>query len=367
MSASVTSAGPVDIDGATQAVVGEARAAIAAADDLDALKAAEAAFVGKKGKVAGLNRLLGSMDPEARKRAGATINEARTSLEAAVDARRVGLAAGARIAMLAADRLDLTEVIAAPTRGRLQPTTVMRDRLEDIFVGMGYTVAEGPEVETDWHNFEALNIPAGHPARDGFDSLFLDVPGAEEGTILIRTHTSPVQVRLMIEAVANDRLPIYAIMPGRVYRKDTPDARHLPSFTQIEGLVVDEGITFADLAGTIEAFVTALFGQGAASRLRPASFPFTEPSAEFEITCPICTGTGETDDAKCRTCSGVGWVELGGCGMVHPNVFRHCGIDPERYSGFAFGFGIDRLAQIFHTIPDMRVLLDNDLRFLCAL
>jgi len=217
---------------------------------------------------------------------------------------------------------------------------------------MGYRVAEGPEVETDWHNFEALNIPPAHPARASHDTLYLDW-GAPEST-LVRTHTSPVQIRIMQEQPP----PIYAVMPGRVYRKDTPDPRHLPGFSQIEGLVVDRNITFADLAGTIEVFTHAYFGPGIQSRLRPSYFPFTEPSAEFEITCPICTGAG------CRTCSDTGWLELGGCGMVHPNVFAAVGIDSEEWSGFAFGFGIDRLLQTFHAIPDMRVLLDNDLRFL---
>jgi phenylalanyl-tRNA synthetase alpha chain len=230
--------------------------------------------------------------------------------------------------------------------------TQTRDRLEDTFIGMGYVVAEGPEVETDWHNFEALNIPPAHPARASHDTLYLDW-GEPESTLL-RTHTSPVQIRLM----QSQPPPIYAVMPGRVYRKDTPDPRHVPGFSQIEGLVVDRGITFADLAGTIETFTHAYFGPDIRSRLRPSYFPFTEPSAEFEITCPICTGSG------CRTCSDTGWLELGGCGMVHPNVFRAVGIDPEEWSGFAFGFGIDRLLQVFHAVPDMRVLLDNDLRFL---
>jgi phenylalanyl-tRNA synthetase alpha chain len=284
--------------------------------------------------------------------AGAAIAEARAAVEAAVEARRADLAASERAARLAAERLDLTEVPADPwARGHLSVVTRTRDRLEDVFVGMGFEVVEGGIVETDWHNFEALNIPLGHPARSGFDTLYLDA--GEPESLLVRPHTSPVQVRLM----TTKQPPIYACVPGTVYRKDTPDARHLPTFNQIEGLVVDEGITFGDLAGTVEAFTHAYFGPDITSRLRPASFPFTEPSAEYEITCPICRGGG------CRTCSQTGWIELGGCGMVHPNVFRACGLDPERYSGFAFGFGIDRLAQVFHAIPDMRVLLENDLRF----
>jgi phenylalanyl-tRNA synthetase alpha chain len=333
-------------------LVAEARAAVDAAATLDDLRALEADLIGKKGRIPGLNRTLGTLDPEARRAAGAAINEARTAVAALIDTRRGDLAGSERAARLAAERLDLTEVIVDPwVRGHRNILTQTRDRLEDVFVGMGFEVAEGPLVETDWHNFEALNIPVGHPARSGFDTLYFDV--GEPESILLRPHTSPVQVRLMTSRTP----PIYAVMPGTVYRKDTPDARHLPTFNQIEGLVVDRGITFGDLAGTIDVFTKAYFGEAATSRLRPASFPFTEPSAEFEITCPICGGDG------CRTCSSTGWIELGGCGMVHPNVFRACGIDPEEFTGFAFGFGIDRLAQVFHAIPDMRVLLDNDLRF----
>jgi phenylalanyl-tRNA synthetase alpha chain len=333
-------------------LVEEAGPAVAEAGSLDALRAVEADLIGKKGRIPGLNRTLGQLAPEERKAAGAAINEARLTVQAMIDARRAELAAEERAARLVADRLDLTEVQRDPWAvGHRTVVTQTRDRLEDVFVGMGFQVAEGPLVETDWHNFEALNIPVGHPARSGFDTLYFDV--GEPESILLRPHTSPVQVRLMTSQAP----PIYAVMPGTVYRKDTPDARHLPTFNQIEGLVVDRGITFGDLAGTIETFNHAFFGPDISSRLRPASFPFTEPSAEYEITCPICRGEG------CRTCSQTGWIELGGCGMVHPNVFRAVGIDPEEHSGFAFGFGIDRLAQVFHAIPDMRVLLDNDLRF----
>jgi phenylalanyl-tRNA synthetase alpha chain len=248
--------------------------------------------------------------------------------------------------------MDLTEVLGDSGRGHLHLLTQTRDELEDVFVGMGYRVAEGPEAETDWYNFEALNMPPAHPARGMWDTLYLEV-GEQESTLL-RTHTSPVQIRVM----ESQPPPIYIVAPGRVYRRDTPDARHLATFHQIEGLVVDRGITFGDLAGTIESFTGAYFGPDIHSRLRPSYFPFTEPSAEFEVTCPICAGTG------CRTCSGSGWIELGGCGMVDPNVFAAVGIDPDVYSGFAFGFGIDRLAQVRCALPDMRALLDNDIRFL---
>ena len=241
-------------------------------------------------------------------------------------------------------------------RGHLHLVTQARAELEDVFVAMGFSVAEGPEAETDWYNFEALNIPPAHPARDMYDTMYLDL--GEPETVLLRTHTSPVQIHLMEEAVRRGSLPLHAVMPGKCFRLDTPDARHLPVFNQIEGLVVDRGITFGDLAGTIQSFTESYFGPGMESRLRPAYFPFTEPSAEFEITCTLCFGEG------CRTCSHTGWIELGGCGMVDPAVFAAVGIDTSEWSGFAFGFGIDRLAQMRHAVPDMRSFLENDIRFL---
>lgn len=333
------------------AIERDAAAAAAAASSLDELRTAQAAVLGKRGSLTQLNSTLGRLAPEERKKAGAALYEARARLAALFDDRAAALAASEREVRLEAERLDLTEVLPGPLQGSLSLVTQTRDALEDTFVGMGFSVAEGPEVESDWHNFEALNIPPAHPARSNFDTLYLDW-GEPESTLL-RTHTSPVQIRLMLAQPP----PIYAVMPGRVYRKDTPDARHTPSFSQIEGLVVDHGITFGDLAGTIDTFTQAYFGPDIHARLRPAYFPFTEPSAEYEITCSICRGAG------CRTCSGTGWVELGGCGMVHPNVFRAVGVDPEEWTGFAFGFGIDRLAQMRYEIADMRVLLDNDLRF----
>jgi phenylalanyl-tRNA synthetase alpha chain len=330
----------------------EAAARLRAATDPDELRAAESEALGKRSALAALSQSLGRLAPEERRRAGQLLNAARTRLQELAERRRHELEAEARAARLAAERLDLTEVAPGPERGHLNLVTQTRDELEDVFIGMGYAVAEGPEVETDWYNFEALNIPKAHPARSGFDTLYVD--WGEPGSTLLRAHTSPVQIRVMQE----QRPPIYSIMPGKVYRKDTPDARHTASFNQIEGLVVDKGITFGDLAGTIEVFTGAYFGPAIHSRLRPAYFPFTEPSAEFEITCTICEGEG------CRTCSGTGWIELGGCGMVHPNVFAAVGIDPEEWSGFAFGFGIDRCAQMRHSVSDMRVLLDNDIRFI---
>ena len=332
-------------------VEAEALARVAAAASVADLDAAAQAFLGKKSAFAALHRALGALAVDERRSQGRAIHEARTRVEEAVAARRQVLEAGERERRLEADRLDLTEVVGRPRRGHRHLVTQARDDLEDVFVAMGYSVAEGPEVETDWYNFEALNMPPAHPARSMWDTLYLKL-GAPE-SVLLRTHTSPVQIRVM----ESQPPPIRVVAPGRCYRRDTPDARHLPVFHQIEGLVVDRGITFGDLAGTIETFTRAYFGPDITSRLRPAYFPFTEPSAEFEVTCAICAGSG------CRTCSSTGWIELGGCGMVHPNVFGSVGIDPEEWSGFAFGFGIDRLAQVFHTIPDMRVLLDNDLRF----
>ena len=339
----------------------KAAARLRAAANTEELAEAETAVLGKRSELALARAALATLDHEERKRRGSQLNDARTRLQALADEQRAALAEGERRAGLAADRMDLSEVVvgnlAAPlARGHMHLVTRTRDALEDVFVGMGFRVAEGPEAETDWYNFEALNIPPAHPARTMYDSFYLEL--GEPETVVLRTHTSPVQIRLMEAAVADGSLPIHAVIPGKCFRRDTPDARHLPVFHQIEGLVIDRGITFADLAGTIETFTTAYFGPDIHSRLRPAYFPFTEPSAEYEITCTICRGRG------CRTCSGTGWIELGGCGMVDPAVFAAVGIDAGVWSGFAFGFGIDRCAQMRHEIADMRALIENDVRFL---
>jgi phenylalanyl-tRNA synthetase alpha chain len=349
----------VDLD--IEAIAGDGERAIAAAASTDALTEVESELLGKRSVLTRAHRTLGALGPEERKEAGRRLNEVRARLEAQAAARRAELAQAERDEALRADRLDLTEVIPSsvlspPARGHLHLVTQARAELEDLFVGMGFTVAEGPEAESDWYNFEALNIPPSHPSRDTFDTMYLEV--GEPETVLLRTHTSPVQIHLMEEAVRAGTLPIHAVMPGKCFRLDTPDARHLPVFNQIEGLVVDRDITFGDLAGTIQLFTEAYFGPRMQSRLRPAYFPFTEPSAEFEITCTICLGEG------CRTCSHTGWIELGGCGMVDPAVFTAVGIDPAEWSGFAFGFGIDRLAQMRHAVPDMRSFVENDIRFL---
>jgi phenylalanyl-tRNA synthetase alpha chain len=344
-----------------EALVRGAEVAVEAARSTEEIREVAIAVSGKKSPLASAHRALGSLEPEARKDLGRRLNEARTTIDALVERRRTQIKFQELQESMEADRLDLSEFIPGsvrfdPARGHLHLVSRTRDALEDVFVGMGFTVAEGPEIETDWFNFGALNIPPAHPARGMWDTFYLKL-GAPESTLL-RTHTSPVQIHLMEDAVVNGGLPIHAVMPGRCYRRDTPDARHLPVFHQIEGLVVDKGITFADLAGTIEVFTTAYFGPDIRSRLRPAYFPFTEPSAEFEVTCAICHGGG------CRTCSQTGWIELGGCGMVDPAVFDAVGIDPDQWTGFAFGFGIDRCAQVRHQIADLRALGENDIRLL---
>jgi len=297
--------------------------------------------LGRKSVVTEARRGLGDLDPDRRREAGSRLNDARAALEGLLEGRRVELEAGERTVRLEAERMDLTELDRGRRLGHRHVVTQTWERLEDLFVGMGYTVAEGPEIEDEWHNFGALNFPPGHSARDMYDTLYVDY--GDPLSTLLRTHTSPVQIRVM----ETEEPPIYSVMPGRVFRSDTADATHMPVFHQIEALVIDRDITFGDLAGTLEAFTTAYFGAGFTSRLRPSYFPFTEPSAEFDIRRP---------DGS--------WLELGGCGMVHPNVLRAGGLDPEEWSGFAFGFGLDRLALMRHGIDDLRELFRNDHRFL---
>jgi phenylalanyl-tRNA synthetase alpha chain len=330
-----------DIIRRLSAIEDEARERIGAAGTPDELSALGSDLVGPRSELAGLRQQLRSLDPADRPTVGKALNAAFEAVKALLDARRAELAADARRRQLEAERLDLTEVLPGRPNGHLHLVTQAIAELEDVFVGMGFMVAEGPEVETDWHNFGALNFPEGHPARDMYDTLYADY--GRLGSTVLRTHTSPVQVRVM----SGHEPPFYSVMPGRVFRSDTADATHMPVFHQIEGLVVDRGITFADLAGTIDAFTKAYFGGDFTSRLRPAYFPFTEPSAEFDIQRPDGT-----------------WLELGGCGMVHPNVLSKCGIDPEEWQGFAFGFGIDRLAAARHRVDDLRDLFTNDIRFL---
>ena len=299
-------------------------------------------LVGKKSPLGLLKSGLGAIaDVEERKAVGQALNLAQVTLEAALATKRSECEDRELADQLNKERIDITEQIVDPARGRLHLVTQATQRLEDVFIGLGFQIAEGPEVESDFYNFEALNMPKSHPARSMWDTLFVE--SDEPGSVVLRTHTSPVQIRVMQEWAP----PIYAIMPGRVFRRDTPDATHMPVFHQIEGLVIDRNITFRDLAGTIEAFTKAFFGAEFTSRLRPSYFPFTEPSAEFDI----------------RRANG-SWIELGGCGMVHPDVLRAGGLDPEEWSGFAFGFGIDRMAKERHGIDDIREMYTNDLRFL---
>jgi phenylalanyl-tRNA synthetase alpha chain len=319
----------------------DARTRLAAAATLEDLRAVEAEVAGRRAPLHALRKRLGGLGDEDRRSVGRVLHEATEAVRAAAAERRAVLDATARADRLRGERLDLTEVLPGEPIGYPHLVTRAIQELEDVFIGMGFTVAEGPEVETDWHNFGALNFPADHPARDMYDTLYVDY--GEPGTTLLRTHTSPVQVRVMTASPP----PYYSVMPGRVFRSDTADATHMPVFHQIEGLVIDRDITFADLAGTIEAFTKAYFGGGFSSRLRPSYFPFTEPSAEFDVQRPDGT-----------------WLELGGCGMVHPNVLRSCGHDPDEWQGFAFGFGIDRLAMTRHGVDDLRDLFTNDIRFL---
>ncbi len=330
----------------------QAATAVAGSASLEDLKALDAELLGKRSELSALKKGLGRLDADERRRVGQALNAAQDEVRQLLAERRALLDAEARVEQLAAERLDLTEVVRTRRAGHVHLVTQALNRLEDVFVGMGFTVAEGPEVEDDWHNFGALNFPPGHPARDMYDTLYVDL--GEPGSTLLRTHTSPVQIRYMEQHGP----PIYAVMPGRVFRSDTADASHMPVFHQIEGLVVDRGITFGHLAGTIDAFTRAYFGGEIDSRLRPSYFPFTEPSAEFDINCPQCRGAG------CKSCGNTGWLELGGCGMVHPNVLAAGGIDAEEHSGFAFGFGIDRLATSRHGVDDIRDLFTNDIRVL---
>jgi phenylalanyl-tRNA synthetase alpha chain len=327
------------------AALAEGLTSISSSSSSDDLRALMSALAGKKGAIAGVKSSLGKVaDIEARKELGQAVNEALNALQKASDSRLRELRAGEFASQIQADRVDMTELAmsaeASRRRGRMHLVTQATERLEDVFVGLGFQIAEGPEVETDFYNFEALNMPPSHPARSMWDTLFIE--SDEPGSVVLRTHTSPVQIRVMQEWPP----PIYAIMPGRVFRKETPDATHMPVFHQIEGLVIDRGITFADLAGTIESFTKAFFGEGFTSRLRPSYFPFTEPSAEFDIRRP---------DGS--------WIELGGCGMVHPHVLRAGGLDPNEWSGFAFGFGIDRMAKERHGVNDLRDMYSDDIRF----
>jgi phenylalanyl-tRNA synthetase alpha chain len=330
---------------AVAAALREALRRVEAADSGAELAALAPDLTGKRSRLSRLKSALGGViDPTQRAELGQAINSALAEVSRVLVAGREAVEAREMAERLSRERVDVSERLllrqSERRRGRTHLVTQATERLEDVFVGLGFRIAEGPEVESDYYNFEALNMPVSHPARSMWDTLFVD--SGEPGSVVMRTHTSPVQIRVM-ESVEP---PIYMVMPGRVFRRDTPDATHMPVFHQIEGLVIDRDITFADLAGTIESFTKAFFGAEFTSRLRPSYFPFTEPSAEFDIRRP---------DGK--------WLELGGCGMVHPRVLRAGGIDPEEWSGFAFGFGIDRMAKERHEVADLRDLYGNDVRF----
>ena len=330
-----------------QSLVEAARAEIARAANIEELEQIRVRLLGKKGEITAQLKALGAMDPEARKAAGAKINEAKEALATALDARRAELENEQLAAQLAGDTVDVTLPGRGQRLGGLHPVTRSRRRIEQIFRGGGFTVADGPEIEDDWHNFEALNIPADHPARAMHDTFYFG-----DGRLL-RTHTSPVQVRYL----QAHQPPVRIIAPGRVYRNDS-DMTHTPMFHQLEGLVVDEGISFANLKAVLHGFMKEFFEKDVGMRLRPSYFPFTEPSAEVDISCVACGGTG------CRVCKNTGWLEVAGCGVVHPNVLRAVNIDSERYTGYAFGFGIDRLTMLRYDVDDLRLFFENDLRFL---
>jgi phenylalanyl-tRNA synthetase alpha chain len=334
-------------------VAGEA--AFEGATDLGQLAAARTAHVGGNAPVSLANREIGVLPPAARGDAGKRVNEVRRALETAYEQRKAQLEDARDNEVLVAERIDVSLLPGAVLTGARHPLTTIQERIADVFVAMGWEVAEGPEVEHEWFNFDALNMPADHPAREMQDTLWVAPAGSQ---VVLRTQTSPVQIRSLLAR----GLPCYVVAPGRVFRNDALDATHSPVFGQVEGLCVDEGITMAHLRGTLEAYAAAMFGSSLASRLRPSYFPFTEPSAELDIECFACRGSGE----PCRVCSSEGWIEIGGCGMVNPAVLVACGVDPERYSGFAFGMGLDRTLMFRHGITDIRDLYEGDQRFTLA-
>ena len=327
-----------------------ALAAIAAASDLAALAEARTANAGDRSPIALANREIGALPATARADAGRRVGAVRAAISAALASRRAELEAERDARALVEEAVDVTLPWDRAPRGARHPLRTLAERMSDVFVAMGYEVAEGPEVETEWHNFDALNFGRNHPAREMADTLYVAPPGSG---LVLRTHTSPVQLRALLEREP----PVYVVCPGRVFRADPLDATHSPVFTQIEGLAVDRGITMAHLKGTLNAFAAAMFGAAQRTRWRPSYFPFTEPSAEVDLACFRCGGAG------CRTCSGAGWIEWGGAGMVHPHVLTAAGVDPTTYSGFAFGMGVERTLMFRSGVTDMRDMVEGDVRF----
>lgn len=341
--------------------------AIGKVPNTDALEKIRVEVVGKSGTLTGYLRAMGQVAKEHRAEVGKTVNAACNEIEAALEAKKRELAHAELEARMEADAIDITLPGRSQQMGTRHLINAISDEISEIFLGLGYTVATGPEVETDWYNFTALNAPADHPSRSMQDTFYVcDLSGEQsnvrgESDVLLRTQTSGVQVHVM----EDQELPIYIIAPGKVYRRDVADPSHLPQFTQCEGLVVDKNITFGDLKGTLEYFCKQMFGPDRKTRFRAHFFPFTEPSAEADVSCGVCGGTGHLHDGeRCRMCKGTGWLEILGCGMVDPNVLRMSGIDPEVYSGFAFGVGVERVACLKYNVPDLRMLLEGDMRFL---
>ena len=326
-------------------------AAIDEARSLDDLRAVEVRVLGRRAPLSDVQRAMATLSADQRPAVGRAVNEAFAALRGALAGRELELRAEAEREVAEGDRVDVTLPGRRPLSGALHILTQTERRIVDVFVSLGYRVAEGPELETDWYNFEALNFPPDHPARLMQDTIYPAIPGRDD--LVLRTHTSPVQIRTM----ESQQPPIYVVIPGRCYRRDTPDATHTPVFHQVEILAVDEGLSLADMKGTLEAFARALFGPEQRVRLRPSFFPFVEPGAEVDVSCFLCGGVG------CRVC-GNGWIEILGAGMVHPVLFENVGIDAERYTGFAAGLGIERVAALRHGIPDIRMFFEGDVRFL---
>ncbi len=352
---------PLDEPGIA-AAVDAAVAAIGAAESLDALKEARLAHTGDKAPLTLANRGIGALDAADKATAGKLLGAARGRIQQALAARQEVLEAERDARVLVEEAVDVTLPVLRAPLGARHPLETMQERMCDIFVGMGWEVAEGPEVEAEWFNFDALNFDPDHPARAMQDTFFVDGAKGPDSGLVLRTHTSPVQVRAALErrgSLVNEGRGIYVVCPGKTFRTDELDATHTPVFHQIEGLAVDKGLTMAHLKGTLDAFARALFGPDAVTRLRPSFFPFTEPSAEMDLRCFVCAG----EDVTCRTCKGTGWIEWGGCGMTHPNVLRAVGIDPDEYTAFAFGMGIERTLMFRHGVKDMRDMVEGDVRF----